>query len=266
MSNNQGMASCAIGCWVVAILGGVLAAILLGLLGGWTFVQAVFAAGVVAVAAGIVISWMMCRPLPPIGTVAATPKPEAAAEAETAIKSEEAPDEVAAAPAKAVEDDKIDIKPSAPLAGQSELAARKGDWKYEGAEPAAEEKPEAKPASKPAAAKTRAEPAAKPDPAPAEPVEGMKPATLDAARDGGPDNLKQIKGVGPKLEALLHSMGFYHFDQIASWGAEEIAWVDQNLEGFKGRVTRDEWVSQAKTLAEGGSTAFSSKVKKGGVY
>jgi len=65
---------------------------------------------------------------------------------------------------------------------------------------------------------------------------------------------------------LLHGMGFYHFDQIASWGAEETAWVDQNLEGFKGRVTRDEWVSQAKTLAEGGSTAFSSKVKKGGVY
>ena len=261
MSNNQGLAGCAIGCWVVAILGGVLAAILLGLLGGWTFVQAVFAAGVVAGAAGLVLSWLMCHPLPPIGTTAVAPKPEAAAETETVINPQEAPAKVAAAPAKAVEDDKIDIKPSASLAGESELAARKGDWKYEGADPAAEEKPKAKATPKP-----KAKPAAKADRAPAEPGAGTKPATLDAARDGGPDNLKQIKGVGPKLEALLHSMGFYHFDQIASWGAEETAWVDQNLEGFKGRVTRDEWVSQAKTLAEGGTTEFSSKVKKGGVY
>ena len=47
-------------------------------------------------------------------------------------------------------------------------------------------------------------------------------------------------------------MGFWHFDQIASWSADEIAWVDSHLEGFKGRVTRDEWVKQAKVLTEGG--------------
>lgn len=81
---------------------------------------------------------------------------------------------------------------------------------------------------------------------------GTAPATLAAARDGQPDDLKQIKGVGPKLEKLLHSMGFYHFDQIASWSTEEIAWVDENIVGFKGRVTRDDWVSQARTLAAGG--------------
>ena len=68
------------------------------------------------------------------------------------------------------------------------------------------------------------------------------------------------------MEAMLHDMGFYHFDQVASWGADEVAWVDQNLKGFKGRATRDEWVAQAKTLAAGGTTEFSSKVKKGGVY
>ena len=48
--------------------------------------------------------------------------------------------------------------------------------------------------------------------------------------------------------------------------ADEVAWVDQNLEGFKGRVTRDEWVAQAKLLAEGGETEFSKRVDKGGVY
>ncbi|MBL8562391.1 MAG: NADH-quinone oxidoreductase subunit E [Gemmobacter sp.] len=78
-----------------------------------------------------------------------------------------------------------------------------------------------------------------------------RPEALSAARDGRPDDLKLIKGVGPKLEALLHSLGFYHFDQLAHWTAAEIAWVDENLEGFKGRVTRDEWVQQARDLAKG---------------
>ena len=79
---------------------------------------------------------------------------------------------------------------------------------------------------------------------------GAKPVGLDAARDGTPDDLKRIKGVGPKLEKLLHSLGFFHFDQVGAWTSSEIAWVDDNLEGFKGRVTRDEWVKQAKVLAE----------------
>ena len=79
----------------------------------------------------------------------------------------------------------------------------------------------------------------------------VKPQGLSAARDGRPDDLKLIKGIGPKLEALCHRLGFYHFDQIANWTAAEIAWVDDNLEGFKGRVTRDEWVAQARDLAAG---------------
>ncbi|ANT59368.1 NADH dehydrogenase [Salipiger sp. CCB-MM3] len=109
----------------------------------------------------------------------------------------------------------------------------------------------------------------KSDPEPAEPKpldEGRKPETLSAPLDGGADDLKMIRGVGPKLEELLHRLGFFHFGQIASWTEEELAWVDANLEGFKGRASRDEWVAQAKTLAEGGETDFSTRVKKGEVY
>ena len=95
---------------------------------------------------------------------------------------------------------------------------------------------------------------------------GTKPATLTAARDGAADNLKMIKGVGPKLEALLNRLGFYHFDQVAAWSADEVVWVDQNLEGFKGRVSRDNWVSQAQALASGGETEFSQRAKKDGIY
>ncbi|MFP7570794.1 NADH-quinone oxidoreductase subunit E [Marivita sp. S2033] len=92
-----------------------------------------------------------------------------------------------------------------------------------------------------------------------------KPAALSAPRDGQADDLKRIKGVGPKLEALCNDLGFYHFDQIANWSAAEIAWVDENLQGFKGRVSRDNWVDQAKTLASGGETEFSSRARKGDV-
>jgi predicted flap endonuclease-1-like 5' DNA nuclease len=79
-----------------------------------------------------------------------------------------------------------------------------------------------------------------------------KPRTLAAARDGRPDDLKLIRGVGPKMEAMLHRMGFFHFDQVAAWTPAELAWVDDNLEGFRGRASRDEWVAQARVLAAGG--------------
>ncbi|MBT0956307.1 hypothetical protein IV417_02815 [Alphaproteobacteria bacterium KMM 3653] len=118
------------------------------------------------------------------------------------------------------------------------------------------------------------EPVAEPAPAPepkaevAEVAEGAgeRPEALDGPRGGKADNLKEIKGVGPKMEELCNSLGFYHFDQIAGWSPQEVAWVDQNLTGFKGRVTRDDWVAQAQLLARGEATEFSKKVGKGGVY
>lgn len=110
------------------------------------------------------------------------------------------------------------------------------------------------------------EPAPTPEPAVEPEGDDSKPVTLDTPRYGNPDDLKKIKGVGPKMEIMLNEMGFYHYDQVAEWTDSEVAWVDANLKGFKGRVSRDSWVDQAKTLAEGGETAFSQKVDKGGVY
>jgi NADH-quinone oxidoreductase subunit E len=128
---------------------------------------------------------------------------------------------------------------------------------------------QAKPAAKKAAPKKAAAKApakaTKAEAAPAATGTAKKPRTMKAPRKAGADDLKQLKGVGPKLEQTLNALGFWHFDQIAKWGADEIAWVDDNL-SFKGRIERDGWVEQAKTLAEGGETEFSSKVKKGKVY
>ena len=71
---------------------------------------------------------------------------------------------------------------------------------------------------------------------------------MTAPRKSGADDLKRISGVGPKLEATLNEMGFWHFDQIAKWGASEIAWVDSRLK-FKGRIERDDWMAQVAALA-----------------
>jgi NADH-quinone oxidoreductase subunit E len=87
-----------------------------------------------------------------------------------------------------------------------------------------------------------------------------KPRTMKAPRKAGADDLKMIKGVGPKLEETLNALGFWHFDQVAKWTPEEIAWVDDNLK-FKGRIERDGWTDQAATLAAGGTTEFSKRAK-----
>jgi NADH-quinone oxidoreductase subunit E len=77
---------------------------------------------------------------------------------------------------------------------------------------------------------------------------GTRPASMEAPRVEGPDDLTVIKGIGPQLEAMLRGLGYYHLDQIAAWTDDEVAWVDQNLEGFHGRVIRDKWVEQARAL------------------
>ena len=83
------------------------------------------------------------------------------------------------------------------------------------------------------------------------PVE-QQPELLKKPRAGSKaDDLELIWGVGPKLAKMLNDMGIWHFDQVASWGKAELAWVDDRLTGFKGRASRDEWVKQAKKLAKG---------------
>ena len=76
---------------------------------------------------------------------------------------------------------------------------------------------------------------------------------------GDPDNLALLKGVGPKLNVLLVSLGVTRFDQIAEWDANDVAEVDQYLGNFKGRVDRNNWVDQARLLAAGDTATFEAK-------
>jgi predicted flap endonuclease-1-like 5' DNA nuclease len=112
--------------------------------------------------------------------------------------------------------------------------------------------PEAPADPEPETAPADPEPETAPAPAPkaeAPAAASDSPEVLDGPKGGVADDLKKIKGVGPGLEKTLNELGIYHFEQIAAWGPSDIEWVDARLK-FKGRITRDDWVSQAKDMAK----------------
>lgn len=80
-------------------------------------------------------------------------------------------------------------------------------------------------------------------------VENGTPPRVFDKPEGQKDDLKRIGGIGPKIEMQLNEMGVFHFHQIASWTADEVAWVNTKLK-FKGRIERENWIAQAKTLSE----------------
>lgn len=63
------------------------------------------------------------------------------------------------------------------------------------------------------------------------------------------DNLKQIAGIGPKLEKVLNGQGISSISQIAAWTDADVAKFDDAL-GLDGRIRRDDWVGQARKLAK----------------
>jgi small subunit ribosomal protein S2 len=104
--------------------------------------------------------------------------------------------------------------------------------------------------------KPKAKAEAKVTPVPAEEVAIVIPVVeaptfeLLAAPRGAPDDLKKISGVGPVLEQKLNDMGIFHYWQIATLGEEDIQKIDEELT-LHGRIVRDDWIAQARRLAEG---------------
>ncbi|SNS27070.1 hypothetical protein [Antarctobacter heliothermus] len=335
MTNTKSRGDCPAICWGLAGLAALLTFVLLLAVAEWRFIAALLVAILLLVGLGLLFKTVLCGSQAASGQGAAAP----ARSGKDAVKAPAvAPQGTPETAPKAAPVDVADplVRPSAPLAGEAELAGRKGSWTYSetatlpGAEPAPPvvTAPDGDAAVEPAEVPddsvpgvpvpdvsvpdvavidvpedagprilpstpltgeaelasrkgtwTYTAPAADPAPILAQDPEdydkdgivegtdeGEKPTMLNGPRDGGADDLKQVKGIGPKLEKLCNDLGIYHFDQIASWTDQEIAWVDANLEGFKGRVSRDQWVSQARVLAEGGETEFSSRVRDGNVY
>ncbi|MEE9433793.1 MAG: hypothetical protein V3V15_06110 [Sphingorhabdus sp.] len=169
------------------------------------------------------------RKVAPPEPMAAAPLMSASAKKATPVKAK-APPKKKAAPAKK----KAAVKPKAKAA-----PAKK-------AKPKAAAKPKAKAAPKKAPAKKAA-----PKPKRAAPKKAAKPKI--------PDNLELLKGIGPKLNNLLKSLGVTTFDQVANWSAADIRDVDSNLGAFAGRISRDNWVDQAKLLSKGDVKSFEKK-------
>lgn len=199
------------------------------------------------VAAGAIICialWLLFGPskstAAPVETEA---KPEVAAPAAAAPK---APAPKAKAPAK----------PKAPA--EPKATAPKAEAKSPAAKAAAPKvaKPKAA-APKPAVEKDVAPKAAAPK------VSAPKEAVPKAAKaTKGPDNLRLIKGLGPKLNTMLNDLGVTRFDQIAGLDAAAVAALDAKLGTFAGRITRDNFVDQAGLLAKGDVAGFEAKYGK----
>jgi predicted flap endonuclease-1-like 5' DNA nuclease len=130
-------------------------------------------------------------------------------------------------------------------------------------EPAVEPEPEPEPSVTPQA--TTEPPAAEPpvpEPAPKPVAEPEKTAPAEPAAPAvdpeiaGALALTTIKGLGPKVAAMLAERGFTRVDQLAALSAEDASALDIQLGAFTGRMTRDRWIEQAKLLAAGDTAAY----------
>lgn len=90
----------------------------------------------------------------------------------------------------------------------------------------------------------------------------VEPVHSDAAPAVEGDDLKRIKGLGPKVEKLLHGLGVTTFAQIAAWDDAEVERMDSQLGAFAGRIARDDWRTQARLLADGDTTGYEAKFGK----
>lgn len=140
-------------------------------------------------------------------------------------------------------------QPSTPKAKPKAPAKKSTATSQSAATKAATPKAKAEKTAKPKPTGTAGEAAARSQPVEASDGPAKKPKTLKKARATGADDLKTIKGIGKVLEDKLHGLGVFHFDQIAAWTDEEVNWVNDHL-SFKGRIQREEWIPQAKRLAE----------------
>ena len=87
---------------------------------------------------------------------------------------------------------------------------------------------------------------------------------VDAHPDhaGPADELTTLKGLGPKAAARLNEIGITRFAQIAALDEAQTAALDEQMGVFRGRITRDQWVAQARHLAEGDRAGFEERFGK----
>lgn len=136
-------------------------------------------------------------------------------------------------------------------------------------QPVPESPPEIQPAPPPPPAPApQPEVVPSPEPQPeivpsVEPIPAPSPPTAAPAGDVLlADDLSRIKGLGPKLQKLLPTLGLSTFAQIAALTDSDLAELDTKLGAFAGRPAKDNWVEQAKYLAAGDTAGFEARFGK----
>ncbi len=79
---------------------------------------------------------------------------------------------------------------------------------------------------------------------------------------GPAEDLRQLKGVGPKFVARLSELGITRFDQLAGLNANEVAHLDERMGPFQGRLAKDRVIEQADLLARGDIETFEERFGK----
>jgi predicted flap endonuclease-1-like 5' DNA nuclease len=62
------------------------------------------------------------------------------------------------------------------------------------------------------------------------------------------DDLRALRGIGPSMERMLHSLGIVSYRQLAMLDGAELARVRAELSEFRNRIEREDWVGQARAL------------------
>jgi len=143
------------------------------------------------------------------------------------------------------EGERVTVSKGASKAAQVDARAASIASKPVAPPPATKSAPAAKPAAKTGTAKADTKKPATKAPTKAKGISNR----LDAPRGGKADSLIRIKGIGPVNERKLNEHGIFHFDQIAAWKKADIEAAEAYL-AFDGRIAREDWIGQAKTLAK----------------
>lgn len=62
------------------------------------------------------------------------------------------------------------------------------------------------------------------------------------------EDLTKINGIGPYIEQKLNDVGIYNYSQISNLSHQDIELITEMIDFFPGRIERDNWVGQAKSL------------------
>jgi predicted flap endonuclease-1-like 5' DNA nuclease/chromosome segregation ATPase len=90
----------------------------------------------------------------------------------------------------------------------------------------------------------------------------LRSVKSEALRTANQDDLKLIQGIGPLIETRLNALGVTSYAQIASWNATDVERFSEAFD-IRGRIQREGWIEQAKILASGQHTHFSSQFTVG---